>query len=338
MNSHQSLFFSHPADQGLKLHPNMHNYMINKCNITTFWDNKLGQGSNGIIYKGEITLNDKSTQSIATKRARHEIDYEDPDFIEHEELNIMVILTETKAPYTVQLHGYHIDNNHYVFHMDYAANGSLERHLTTLNLPQKLQIIDNVGDAIEHLHAFKIIHCDIKPENVLLDENMQAKLCDFDMSYEMVGFKRHFNRGTPIFRAPEILLNLVGQKNLKNINGTYEWEDSEDSDDTPYVPKKQNPNNELTDVYAFAWLLWCVLAEDNMPFPHIKSIAKLIQEVVVEDKRMPLPDKCEKRIANFITLGWAKIPDARPNMRAYNRIIKKTLRECDDLPSIKNTY
>jgi Serine/threonine protein kinase len=56
--------------------------------------------------------------------------------------------------------------------------------------------------AIEYLHAHQIAHLDIKLENILLDENYQAKLCDFDSA-------RFFDeeielKGTPYYRAPEL--------------------------------------------------------------------------------------------------------------------------------------
>jgi hypothetical protein len=119
----------------------------------------------------------------------------------------------------VRLRGFCSEGSKRALVYDYMANGSLDSHLFQTSLSsrqvlswgQRFGIAVGVARGLAYLHdkcRERIIHCDIKPENILLDESLGAKLADIGMA-KLVGrgFSRVLTtvRGTPGYLAPEWL-------------------------------------------------------------------------------------------------------------------------------------
>ncbi|XP_030071042.1 serine/threonine-protein kinase D1 [Microcaecilia unicolor] len=114
-------------------------------------------------------------------------------------------------------------------------------------LPERITkfIVTQILIALRHLHFKNIVHCDLKPENVLLasaDPFPQVKLCDFGFA-RIIG-EKSFRRsvvGTPAYLAPEVLQNKGYNRSLDmwsvgviiyvSLSGTFPFNEDEDIHD-----------------------------------------------------------------------------------------------------------
>jgi serine/threonine-protein kinase len=103
----------------------------------------------------------------------------------------------------------HHQNYRYLV-MDYCEGGTLRdlmNHTKALSVKQCFDLVNDILLGLEHAHGANIIHCDIKPENVLLKitaQGWQAKISDFGiarLSQEISA--EGSNTGSPGYMAPE---------------------------------------------------------------------------------------------------------------------------------------
>ncbi|KAK4486943.1 hypothetical protein RD792_006258 [Penstemon davidsonii] len=97
--------------------------------------------------------------------------------------------------------------------LEYMPNGNLEKWFYypnySLNIGQRLGIMIDVASAIEYLHqgySSPIVHCDLKPSNILLDEDMVARVGDFGIARLLTHVQRMTQTktlGTIGYMAPD---------------------------------------------------------------------------------------------------------------------------------------
>jgi serine/threonine protein kinase len=67
-------------------------------------------------------------------------------------------------------------------YLERAVNGDIHDYLTnnpTISLQQRLTWCRQAAEAVAYAHSKRVIHCDIRPRNLLLDKNLDLKLADF---------------------------------------------------------------------------------------------------------------------------------------------------------------
>ncbi|XP_008782878.2 G-type lectin S-receptor-like serine/threonine-protein kinase LECRK3 [Phoenix dactylifera] len=180
---------------------------------TKGFSEELGSGSFGAVYKGLLLASDART-SIAVKQL-HKTLHEDS---EKEFTNEVRSIGQTHHKNLVRLFGFCNEGTHRILVYEYMCNGSLTSFLFGSERPswiKRVQVATGIARGLAYLHdecSTQIIHCDIKPQNILLDENFVARISDFglakllrtDQSRTSTGI-----RGTRGYVAPEWFRNTA---------------------------------------------------------------------------------------------------------------------------------
>jgi len=101
----------------------------------------------------------------------------------------------------------------YLMINEYLGEGSLFDHLhkktppTPIDDERMFLIVEDIALGMAYLHGRKVLHCDLKSSNVLIDSNWNVKLCDFGLSMIKSKLKKHKKGriGTVQWMSPEIL-------------------------------------------------------------------------------------------------------------------------------------
>ncbi|XP_057769298.1 cysteine-rich receptor-like protein kinase 42 isoform X2 [Salvia miltiorrhiza] len=170
---------------------------------------KLGQGGAGSVYRG--TLPDGKT--VAVKR----LFFSTRQWVD-EFFNEVNLISGIEHKNLVKLLGCSIEGPESLLVYEYVPNQSLEvclfdkNRAKILNWKERYNVVVGTAEGIAFLHGgteFRIIHRDIKSSNVLLDENLDAKIADFGLARNFAADKTHLSTGiagTLGYMAPEYIV------------------------------------------------------------------------------------------------------------------------------------
>ncbi|KAM0065800.1 putative protein kinase RLK-Pelle-LRR-I-1 family [Helianthus debilis subsp. tardiflorus] len=146
-------------------------------------ENFIGGGGFGKVYKGNLQDRD-GFKTIVAKRLDTRFGQGEQQFFSE-----LQIILEYKHENVIRLVGYCDETDEKVLIYEYLSKGSLDRYLndTSLTWVKRLNICIDVARALDFLHGgvgkqAKVIHRDIKTQNILLNNDWKAKLADFGLS------------------------------------------------------------------------------------------------------------------------------------------------------------
>ncbi|GLT36545.1 hypothetical protein SLA2020_109160 [Shorea laevis] len=245
----------------------------------------LASGTYASVYKGVYDGQDVAVKVLElgeeSKRSRVEAAF----------MKEVSVWHKLDHPNIAKLIGAKMDSTNCCIVSEYLCGGSVKSYLQQnreRKLPFKtvIQLGLDLARGLSYLHSKKIIHRDVKTENLLLDKNFRLKIIDFDVSRdeslnldEMTG-----STGTVGYMAPEVI--------------------------------ECKPYNRKCDVYSFGICLWeicsCNSSSRNLS---LSRLSRLITSPAVRRAMKPdIPGDCPKALANVMRKCWNADPNSRPEM------------------------
>ena len=213
---------------------------------------EIGKGRFGKVFLG---IHEETKEKVAIKQIEKSDKNIDLNSI-YAEINIHKKLFH---PYICKMY-YVIENFNYIFIVtEYCSKGEIFKILTEVEgrfeEAKACKIFTQILSALEYLHNNYIAHRDVKLENMLMDENGDAKLIDFGLSKSFEG-DIDFNKspGSPWYASPEVLLNQ------------------------PYKGK-------IADIWSMGICLYAMVYGDY-PF-YAEEIGEFVREVIKKEIQFP---------------------------------------------------
>lgn len=265
---------------------------------------ELGRGAFSTVFRANQTSvsRDVAVKVIASRYA------DNTDFIRHFESEAQII-AQLEHPHVVPLYDFWREPGNAYLVMRYLRGGSLKTALAKggWEIDKVADLLDQVASALHAAHISGVIHRDVKPDNILLDENGLAYLSDFGIA--------------------QLILPADARKSNEIFAGTPDYISPEQAQFKPVTP--------LSDQYSLGLVIFECLT-GQVPFK-ATSMHELIQKHLYESVpsvhqfRRDVPAK----VNDVIQQAIAKEPAARyPDVVSFAR----AFRAAANLTSIDATH
>lgn len=245
----------------------------------------IGSGGMGKVYKARLK---NCARSVAVKflhRRFQEVESAVARFI-HE----ATVLRDLSHPGIVSVEGAGRTPSGICFlAMKFIEGNDAQSASSDLSVLQKLQIMSAVAKAVQHAHSVDIIHCDLKPSNIMLTRDCVPILTDFGLA------RRLDDR----------------RSGIRSVAGTAPWMAPEQID------SHFGPIDRQTDVYGLAATLYTLLS-GRPPYSGHRTADVLAD--VLSEKQAPdlnsVQERISKRLTQFCAACLSVSPADRPESAA----------------------
>jgi WD40 repeat protein len=256
----------------------------------------IGAGGFGAVYRAHQPLvgREVAIKIILPQYANH------PDFIRRFEVEAQVI-ARLEHPHIIPLYDYWRDAEGAYLVMRFLRGGSLRAAIKGNQMPLEAasKMLDHIAGALAVAHRQGVVHRDIKPDNILLDEEGNAYLTDFGIAKELGSEAANVTQADMVVGSPAYL--------------------------SPEQVKSETVTPQ-SDIYSLGVVLYEVLTGEH-PFPDAGVTALLIKHLqealpLVQNMREDVPPGVDEVIQRATAKDPAeRYPDAPSLAAAFRRVV-----------------
>ena len=245
---------------------------------------KIGVGGMADVFKGEDTL---LGRPVAVK-ILHSNFAGDDDFVARFKREAQAA-GKLSHPNIVSMYDVGFDQGYHYIVMEYIEGETLKEYITRherISIDNAVKFTIAIAEGLEHAHAMGIVHCDIKPHNVLITKQGRIKVTDF-------GIARDMNAGTTMMYTNSIM-------------GSAHYLSPEQASGKPV--------NGSTDIYSLGAVLYEMLT-GRVPYEGETPISVALKHV---RERLIPPTRYNPSIPTLLEAAVIKALAKRPEERFSN--------------------
>lgn len=245
---------------------------------------KIGVGGMADVFKGEDTL---LGRPVAVK-ILHSNFAGDDDFVARFKREAQAA-GKLSHPNIVSMYDVGFDQGYHYIVMEYIEGETLKEYITRherISIDNAVKFTIAIAEGLEHAHAMGIVHCDIKPHNVLITKQGRIKVTDF-------GIARAMNAGTTMMYTNSIM-------------GSAHYLSPEQASGKPV--------NGSTDIYSLGAVLYEMLT-GRVPYEGETPISVALKHV---RERLIPPTRYNPSIPTLLEAAVIKALAKRPEDRFSN--------------------
>jgi len=186
--------------------------------------------------------------------------------------------------------------------MEKAQHGSLDDWIGKTDHEMSAKIAVGIIDGLDYVHSRKVVHRDIKPQNILMcgsKDDIIPKIADFGVSKVIQSVTMHTFTGTELYMAPEV--------------------------------RKYKAYGSSADIFSLAMMLFEMFSGHPPAGQNTSQSQQLYKEMkkVIAEESSKIPDtfKVPMCLHSVIERGWNNDPDKRPSLSEYRSVVKTLIKE-----------
>lgn len=233
----------------------------------------------------------------------------DETFINQKPRELAIISKINGHPSLLRYYGFSITSKAYSLVTESMPSNlfqKLKNKKEKLPWQRRWQWALDIGSGLSYLHAYRIVHRNLKSTAILLNKRDRAKISNFAFAKQLTGLSEKSEKmiGTPLWMAPELF----------------------------------SPSPEIipaSDVYAYGLVLWEITSR-KPPFEDSTNMAQ-VMTWTQNGQREEIPKDCPKTFADIIQKCWAQDPQDRPTAKEALKMLTSVKPKETTSVLLKNT-